>query len=80
MRTISDGSVCINDSYLFVFIHEKNLWSISGVLFIVHLRVINALKCHARITQKYGVTSCRVFFSQSRDEYDSATNEHSVSH
>ena len=60
-------------------IHEKDLLSISSVLFIVHLRVINALKYHAGITQKYGVTSCRVF-SQSRIEYGSATNEHSVSY
>ena len=34
---------------LYVFIHEKDLLSISSVLFIVHLRVINALKCHAGI-------------------------------
>ena len=55
--------ICINDWYLFVFIHEKYLLSISSVLFIVHLRVINTLKCHAGIKQKYGVTSCRVFFT-----------------
>ena len=54
--------ICINDWYLFVLIHEKDLLSISSVVFIVHLRVINALKCYAGITQKYGVTSCRVFF------------------
>ena len=48
---------------VFLFIHEKDVLSISSVLFIVHLRVINALKCHAGITQKYGVTSCRVFFA-----------------
>ena len=36
-----------------MFIHEKYLLSISSVLFIVHLRMINALKCHAGITQKY---------------------------
>ena len=53
--------ICINDWYLFVFIHEKDLLSISNVLFFVHLRLINALKCHAEITQKYGVTSCSVF-------------------
>ena len=52
--------ICINDWYLFVFIYEKDLLSISSVLFIVHLHVINALKCHAGITQKYGVTSCRL--------------------
>ena len=59
----NEGLICINDWYLLVFIHEKYLLSISSVLFIVHLHVINALKCHAGIIQKYGVTSCRVFFA-----------------
>ena len=44
-----------------MLIHETDLLSISSLLFFVHLREINALNCHAGITQKYGVTSCRVF-------------------